>query len=87
MALASRHPGGLPTHLCGLAGPRGKQWGPHHPGEAGGGEDLRRGVHSVVPKASQSQHLGKAPSSQASLVAYMVKKPPAMQETQVRSLG
>ena len=43
MALASRHPGGLPTHLCELAGPRGKQWGPHHPGEAGGGEDLRRG--------------------------------------------
>ena len=44
-------------------------------------------VHSLVPKASQSQHLEKAPSSQASLLAQIVKNPPAVQETRVQFLG
>ena len=44
-------------------------------------------VHSLVSKASQSQHLEKAPSSQASLLAQMVKNPPAVQETRVQFLG
>ena len=53
MVLASRHPGGLPTHLHGLAGPRRRQWCPHHPGKTGGRED--RGWGGCPFSRAQSQ--------------------------------
>ena len=48
--------------------------------------DLRNLVYSVMVM-SNCQHLGAAHKHWASLVAQMVKNPPAMPETWVQSLG